>query len=414
MKVVGIIAEYNPFHNGHKMQLQYAKDTLGADYIIIAMSGNFTQRGIPAVMDKYTRARHALQAGADLVLELPTVGATASAAEFAKCGVNSLIATGIVTDLLFGAETPEISRFEKVSELLEHESFLYRRHLREYLRDGFSFAKARAMAIDKVYPNEGYDVFLKKPNNILGIEYIRALHESVYAKDAIESIRVHAMKRIEADDKMLSDMKMSVTSSTVIRQKLELGTFEETEGFVPETVYDKVLEMQSDNLLLYTNDFSLLLHDRLLRSGNFANYMEANTDLARRILKSRRLFTNYRAFAENLKTKNVTHSHIMRVLSHILLSISKEDHAILKAYGYAPYLHILDYKKDAKRLVHALWNKATPAMFHSPKEASKILDAKAWSVYSKDLIAADVYRMIQTQKAAQSFPTEYTRYFEPL
>lgn len=396
MKVVGIIAEYNPMHKGHIEQLRYARENLGADYVIIAMSGDFTQRGIPAVMCKYDRARLALIHGADLIIEIPTVAATSSAAEFARCGVSLLENTGIVTHLLFGAETQHLDMFYKTSELLSNESFMFRKTLRDLLKSGLSFAKARSQAMEIAYPGEGFGDFLSTPNNILGVEYVKALN-------ALGSNIIPCpMKRVEP------------YSSTQIRKFLESNDYNLAEPFVSDEVLSAIKDYHSKNMLVYTNDFSMLLHERLLRYNNFSKHMDGNDELSRRILKKRNEYTDFSSFADKLKVKNITRSHIMRFLSHILLYITKEDHSLLKEYSYAPYIHILDFKNQASQLLSLIKNESKPPMFAAPQIASKQLEAKAWTIFSKDLIASDIYRIIQTNKAGKSLPTEYTRHFDPL
>ena len=171
MKVVGIIAEYNPFHKGHAYQIRYAKERLGADYVIVAMSGPFTQRGTPALFDKYSRAGHALACGADLVLELPVVYATASAQIFATGGVALLQNAGLVDTLLFGSECPDLAALKNIADMLSEETPAYQALLRQALQEGSSYAAARAKALE----NPAYAKILAQPNNILAIEYLGAL-----------------------------------------------------------------------------------------------------------------------------------------------------------------------------------------------------------------------------------------------
>ena len=147
MKVVGIIAEYNPFHNGHKYQIEQIRKKTNADYVIVAMSGNFLQRGVPALCDKYSRTKMALECGADLVLELPTIWATASAEFFAQGGVAALASTGVVTHLGFGAETNDLDSLLQVSSILKEEPDVYRAVLGNSIRTGNAFPIARKNAL---------------------------------------------------------------------------------------------------------------------------------------------------------------------------------------------------------------------------------------------------------------------------
>ena len=188
MKVVGIIAEYNPFHRGHEYQIRYAKETLGADYVVIAMSGDFVQRGAPALMEKHVRAEMALLGGADLVLEMPVQTATASAEGFATGGVSLLDGLGVIDELCFGSECGDTEILMDVAEILVKEPYEYRDLLQQNLRAGMSFPAARSSALigyiqEKIASglntlgtsSEYIGLVLSSPNNILGIEYCKAL-----------------------------------------------------------------------------------------------------------------------------------------------------------------------------------------------------------------------------------------------
>ena len=202
MKVAGIIAEYNPFHNGHAYHIEEVRKKTGADYIIAIMSGNFVQRGGPAIVDKYTRTKMALLGGADLVIELPVVAATASAETFARCGVAILNSIGVVTHLGFGCETDDLELLHALANLFVEEPKEYQELLSSYLKEGLSYPAARAKAAGEYFQkfvadtsitnrNSTHNVYadgiidntlnieatLNNPNNILAIEYLKALKQ---------------------------------------------------------------------------------------------------------------------------------------------------------------------------------------------------------------------------------------------
>ena len=189
MKVVGVIAEYNPFHLGHAFHLAQARRLTGADYVIAAMSGNYVQRGAPAMFDKFTRARAALENGADLVLELPLSTAAGSAEYFASGAVSLLQHTGVVTDLCFGSECGELSLLEYPAKILADEPFAYRELLKRLLKSGAPYPKARAEALRQYDSRISADI-LKEPNNLLGLEYLKAVRRSG------GKIRPHTIRRI--------------------------------------------------------------------------------------------------------------------------------------------------------------------------------------------------------------------------
>ena len=176
MKTAGIIAEYNPFHTGHEYQINYIKEKLRTDYVVIAMSGDFVQRGTPALFSKYVRAEMALRSGADLVLELPVSISSASAELFARGGVQLLDGLGVTDILCFGSECGDTDALMELAKILAEEPEAFQDALRRNLKDGMTFPKARSMALSAVFPeSEKYQQLLSSPNNILGIEYCKAI-----------------------------------------------------------------------------------------------------------------------------------------------------------------------------------------------------------------------------------------------
>ena len=176
MKITGIIAEYNPFHNGHLYQIKKARELTGADYIIVVMSGNLTQRGTPALIDKYSRAQMALSGGADLVIELPACYATASAEYFAMGAISILNQLGCVDSICFGSENGNIAMLTKIANALVSESEDFVQALKNNLKNGDTYPVARNAALAETISGiTSYDTILGFPNNILGIEYIKAL-----------------------------------------------------------------------------------------------------------------------------------------------------------------------------------------------------------------------------------------------
>ena len=174
LNTLGIIAEYNPFHNGHALHINKSKMLTGAQDVIIVMSGNFVQRGEPAIFDKYVRAKMALLNGADIVLELPIYCACASSYYFALGAVKIMNATGIVDCICFGSESGDIAELESLSRMLNIETCEFKRGLKYFLSQGMSYPSARARSAKRL----GYDLRDDKSNNLLGIEYLRALHDT--------------------------------------------------------------------------------------------------------------------------------------------------------------------------------------------------------------------------------------------
>lgn len=241
MKICAIICEYNPFHNGHLYQLREAKRRSGADALLCVMSGNFVQRGEAAIMDKYTRAKHAVSAGADIVVELPTVFATSNAELFAKGAISLISSVPEVSHLCFGAETANKTAFLLAAKYLNNEPKEVSEKIKAAVSEGVSYAKARAQAWAGFIPFE----LLCSPNNILGLEYTRALLE--YGAD-IEILPVTRIGGGYND----GELKDAYSSASAIRTALKNG--ESLSEHLPAFVLDdlpKKLEAHLDALEKY-------------------------------------------------------------------------------------------------------------------------------------------------------------------
>ena len=214
MRMAGVIAEYNPLHNGHVYHLERTRAQTGCDYVAVVMSGDYVQRGEPAVADKFTRASWALQSGADIVLELPAVYAAASAERFAAGGVRILAGTGVLTHLCFGSETPDVRQLQAAADALSQEPPAFRETLKEELSLGKSYPRARYDALARCGASETLLRVLSAPNSILGVEYIRFLRQ--YAPGA----QPVAIGRIGAGYNDAALIEGRFSSATAIREAL--------------------------------------------------------------------------------------------------------------------------------------------------------------------------------------------------
>ena len=397
MKTVGIIAEYNPFHNGHLYQLKKAKEITGADFAVVVMSGDFTQRGTPAVFDKYTRCRLSLLAGADLCIELPVVYATASAELFAKGAVSLLSALG-VDALCFGSECGEIAPLREIASLLFAEPPAYKEALNKALKEGLSFPSARAVAVRKCAHAgslSGVDAaasdVLASPNNILGIEYLKALL-------ALEKNRQHApvpytIKR-EGDGYLSHTLSEESFCSAMALRK---GIAEENPDllrYVPESIRQEFSDTCQTKSALCADDFSGMLFYKLLseKDAGYDSYLDVSSDLSDKIRKNLGTFTTFSAFCENsLKSKDITLTRVYRSLLHILLSIKKED-----LPAAAPYARILGFREASFEVFGCLSKENIPLLSRL-KDASSLLSPEALSCLSKDIFAAQLYEHVRMQ-----------------
>lgn len=397
MKTVGIIAEYNPFHNGHLYQLKKAKEITGADFAVVVMSGDFTQRGTPAVFDKYTRCRLSLLAGADLCIELPVVYATASAELFAKGAVSLLSALG-VDALCFGSECGEIAPLREIASLLFAEPPAYKEALNKALKEGLSFPSARAAAVRKCAHSgslSGMDAaasdILGSPNNILGIEYLKAL--LALEKNGQHAPVSYTIKR-EGDGYLSHTLSEESFCSAMALRK---GIAEENPDllrYVPESIRQEFADTCQTKSALCADDFSGMLFYKLLseKDAGYDAYLDVSSDLSDKIRKNLGTFITFSAFCENsLKSKDITLTRVYRSLLHILLSIKKED-----LPAAAPYARILGFREASFEVFGCLSKENIPLLSRL-KDASSLLSPEDLSCLSKDIFAAQLYEHVRMQ-----------------
>lgn len=415
MKVVGIIAEYNPFHKGHEYQIRKAKEVTGADYCIVIMSGNFVQRGTPALIDKYSRTHMALSGGADLVLELPVPYACSSAEVFAEGAVRILNGLHVVDFLCFGSEAGENailgtdSSLWEIASILAEESPEYRSALQASLKNGFSFPKARNEALLAVYPKLANDLdfnrFFSQPNNILGIEYCKALIRSH------STIRPAAVKRTGGHyhDTRLSEQ---FPSASAIREALKTASASCLKPYLPTDSYLLLKKNQNRTCPMTADDFSSFLHYALLQhemySGDFTVFADITPALSDKIRKQLPAYQGYSSFCQLLKTKDVTAARISRCLLHILLGITKEQLLAFRAPEFTGYGRILGFRKEAGELLSQLKKQAQIPLISKPANARHILNPAELSLFELETHACNIYNAAVFHKFGVSAAHEYT------
>lgn len=428
MKVIGIIAEYNPFHNGHAYQIKKIKEELHADYVVVAMSGDFVQRGAPAIVDKYARAKMALSCGADLVIELPVLWATASAEYFAMAGVTLFEKMGCVDGICFGAETDDLDALSAIANVLICESDDYRTALASYLKLGMSFPMARSKALceyfAKVSDNDSHRIslddlssILNEPNNILAIEYLKALERRN------SSIVPHIIKREGAgyhDETIADDTSCHAPTASATAIRLALDTHISTEeayisdalgSAMPVAALEVIKDYLTEKSLVYSNDFSSILGYKLLSSdiSVLADIGDSNPELANRLFKNHMNFSSFEQFCELNKSKDVTYTRVSRVLLHLILNISNQDYQFGKELDYIPYLRILGFRKDATALLKELKNASKAPVISKLADASSLLDSNILKLLDKDIFAADLYEQVCANKSGTVSISDYSQ-----
>jgi predicted nucleotidyltransferase len=408
MNVTGIIAEYNPFHNGHAYQLRELRESTQADYLIVAMSGDFMQRGCPAVMDKYARAQMALLGGADLVLELPVLWATASAEYFAAAGVQLLRSTGVVTTVGYGVETSDVDLPARVGQILNNPPEEYHSRITALQKDGLSYPMARAAALCEFcpeYERETLTEFLGSPNNILAVEYEKAL--AAQSTAGASSVKSYPLRRI-GDDYHKAQPDSHYASATAIRNLLFSGA--DITGYVPETSQSILEAYRSQHAFLSERDLSLMLKYRLLtlQKEGYASFADCSPDLSCRIINHLGEYQDFSQFVSILKSKNMTWTRISRVLLHILLNLTQEDYQTYQGEERIPYLRVLGFRKEAEPLLSEVKKHAACPMITKAADASRVLSPKAYALLEKDFFASDIYQSMGCDRTGQCRKNEFT------
>lgn len=409
MNVVGIIAEYNPFHKGHQYHLEETRRKTEADYLIVVMSPNFTQRGQAAIMDKYSRAKQALLCGADLVLELPVRFSCASAKDFALGGVSLLQKLGIVQFLSFGSEQGALTHFLRLAAFLRQEPKEFKAALQSALKQGLSYPKARAFALQQcsLVPESPW-----LPNDILALEYCLAL---LKLDSSIKPVTIRRYASNYHDLALSSTGYSSAASIRKVLQKKESSwvDFSSLQNHIPHLVLQELKQDYGQTFPLETNDFSSLLHYQLLLHGQkeLTVYADVHPDLADRIQKRLNQFTTIESFCDLLKTKELTYTRISRSLLHILLSITKEEVHQGKQAGYTPYGRVLGFRKDASPLLHAIKQHSSIPLITKLADAKKKLDPVSFSLLQTDIRSSHIYESVGSHKFHRPFRHEYSRQF---
>lgn len=398
MKHIGIITEYNPFHNGHQYQLNTIRQQFPEKRIIVIMSGDYVQRGEPAVFNKYLRARCALQAGADIVFELPSLFASSSAEYFSSSAVLSLAATGIIDTLCFGCEDTDLDAFTKIAGLFLEEPAAYRQTLKQHLKDGFAYPKARSLAAADYFQNDAYSRLLKQPNNILGIEYMKIIQK--YKLDITPFI----IKRTGSGYHDIST-DHTLCSASALRHTLEKENTD-LRQYMPEAAWN-LLEKSEYAKPLFLSDFYPSLQYALWQKDSYEDYFEVTRELSNRLCTIRSYPGCVKELISQLTSKNLTETRIQRSLLNILLNHTNADMASAKKGNYVSYLRLLGFRSSSAPLLKEMKTTCSIPVINKVAQAEKILSKEEYSVFQKDLRSSALYQQIFFNKYHVRIPSEY-------
>lgn len=402
MHILGVVAEYNPFHNGHLYHLKAAKKSTQSNYTVVVMSPNFVQRGGPAIADKWTRTKMALLSGADLVIELPTPYAVASAEFFSHASISLLHHTGIVDTVNFGSETSNIDLLGEIANILVREPQAFKYLLKEYLDSGISFPSARAKAlVDYAHTVPKISYFakeiqniLEKPNNILAIEYLKALKK-------LDSPMTPSTVQRKGSDYHNGELTDALPSATAIRNKISRGQWETFKSAMPQSSYE-LLYPSAGSLQKHVQyeDLSCFLAYRLLFSTplDLQNIMGINEGMENRILTAFKTSQKINEMTLAIKSKRFTQTAVQRMLINTVLQITKQDFYAFQDHGGPQYIRILGFKKSSSHLLSKLKNKASLPLVMNVKKDYQSLTPLGKKMLDIEIRSTNIYASLEASK----------------
>lgn len=391
-RVVGVIAEYNPFHNGHYYHLQATKEITGADYCVAVISGNFTQRGDTSIVNKWAKTYMAICGGVDLVIELPTVYSISSAENFANGAIKILDSLKVVDTISFGAEANDLATLNNIANVLYEEPKAYTNILAHELKKGISYPSARENAL-MMYLNDikRYANTLNSPNNILAIEYLKALKAQ---KSKLEPIMIKRKKVYYNDNKIVDDF----ASATAIRKLLQEGEYTNLRKVIPRSSYTIIgQEARKGSIVLSLEKYEkeIIYTLRKMKTEEIANLPDVSEGLQFAIKNAANESNTLKDLISNIKSKRYTQTRIQRILLYALLGIDKK--LMDNSKKTVPYVRVLGFTQKGKSLLSEI-ARANPKLniitslkkyMDQNQNKNKIL----LEMLEKDIFATDVYTL---------------------
>ncbi|KPU28255.1 hypothetical protein TR13x_02665 [Caloranaerobacter sp. TR13] len=409
MKVLGLITEYNPFHNGHLYHLKKSKEITGCDYSISIMSGNFVQRGEPALVDKWTRAKMAIDSGVDLVIELPTIYSSQSAEFFAYGSIKILDSLGIVDCLCFGSEIGNLNELDIISNILVDETKEFKYFLKKYISTGCTYPKARSLAISdyltlkNICPSN-INKIISSPNNILAIEYLKAL------KKINSNIKPYTIKRINAE---YHDINMTgkISSATAIRNEIFKGSFgmEKIKTAVPTATYSHLKNFLNkygsfNNIENYIQ--IIQYHIARFSKESLIDLFDIENGLENRILNCIKENITVKSILDCIKTKRYTYTRLQRLLMQMIIGLDKKTLSKLYLEDNL-YIRVLGFNQKGKILLNKARKKAKFPIITKFANYKKIKDDNLNKIIEIDKRATDIYFLGLSNYNGKKFDLDY-------
>lgn len=405
MRVLGIVTEYNPFHNGHLYHIEKAKEITGCDYVVSVMSGNFIQRGLPALVNKWSRTEMALLNNVDLVIELPAYYSIASAEQFAFGSVSLLNSLEIIDSLCFGSETGSIEALDYIAEILTKEPEEFKKLLAIHLETGISFPSARTLALkDYIHfkDNNSLSQLTTEPNNILGIEYIKAL------KRLGSKIEPFTIKRYKTDYNS-TNFKGEIASATAIRKTLYKKDLNQLKAVMPQKAFDileREIKMGRGPVFPEAFETAILTQLRKSKPESLLNIPDVREGIENRIKKASLSSGSLSELLTKIKAKRYTLTSIQRIISCHLLGINKHDLQEFNSNGGPQYIRVLGFNSKGKELLSKIKSSSLP-LVTSPHDFFKKCNAIQAKMINADILSTDIFSLgypdKSQRKAGQDF-----------
>jgi len=422
MKILGIITEYNPFHNGHLYHLFKAKEITGADYVVAVMSGNFLQRGEPAIINKWARTKMALNAGVDLIIELPFVFSTQDASGFAFGAVKLLDSLQIIDYLCFGCETDNLDTLYSISNFLHIEPQKYKELIVHNSKNGYEFPRARAQALCEYHRIVGIDglekisplelsKLLKYPNNILALEYIKHL---INLKSKIKPM---AIKRMGAGYHQ-KNIKGKISSATSIRNEIlnslsspKTDLFilnDKIKSTIPQSGFPILeKELREGRGPITSDSYRQYILATLRRTSleDISRVQGVTEGLENRIKKASLKSSTVEQLINSIKTRRYTRTKIQRIILHLMMNLSKKDVKTFNRCGPL-YARVLGFSKKGKTLLRTikkissapLISKLSNYLRQTISEENNNVRNRLIKMLDHDILATDIY-VLANEKA---------------
>ncbi|WP_315168615.1 nucleotidyltransferase [Metaclostridioides mangenotii] len=457
MNILGLIVEYNPFHNGHLFHLNESKKKTNSTHTIAVMSGNFLQRGEPAILDKHTRAEMAVRAGVDLVVELPTLYACQSAELFSQGAITTLDSLNCVNSICFGSEVGDIGVLYTIAEILSSEPLEFKTFLKSYLDLGMLFPVARSKAlidyIEKIKHDDNntgeeaayfskYSTFLddvddiekvlNNPNNILGIEYIKRLIK------LNSSIQPQTIKRIQSEYNS-TDITGNISSATAIRNKLKnICIFDSNNkstvdsgnssaiyyndildsliDTMPYTSYKILKDKLKENIpLMYDEMFFNSLKTSVFRDKDkLSDFFEVNEGIENKIYTEAFSANNTYDLVNSVKSKRYTMTKVKRIINNILLGITKDEIKIAKEIDKMPYIRILAFNNKGREIIKEIKNNSNINIINKFSNIEFFLNDPTFKTFiESDIKASNIYNAVYFKRIGNKFKGPYDYYVQP-